>query len=93
MDDRIDHFGDLVKAYYDIEELGDPSAVTPARTHSSAVLLTTLVKFEVICRRLSFPSFAYTKRRSCITIEFTSPPPFHSLLRRAMPGTSIPLYS
>ena len=61
--------------------------------HSSAVLLTTPVKFEVICRRLSFPSFAYTKRRSCITIEFTSPPPFHSLLRRAMPGTSIPLYS
>ncbi|KAI0335848.1 DNA polymerase alpha, subunit B [Cubamyces sp. BRFM 1775] len=28
LDDRIDHFGELVKAYYDIEELGDPSAVT-----------------------------------------------------------------
>ncbi|KAI0372220.1 DNA polymerase alpha, subunit B [Pilatotrama ljubarskyi] len=26
LDDRIDHFGELVKAYYDIEELGDPSA-------------------------------------------------------------------
>ena len=42
--------------------------------HSSAVLLTTPVKFEVICRRLSFPSFAYTKRRSCITTEFISSP-------------------
>ncbi|OJT11537.1 DNA polymerase alpha subunit B [Trametes pubescens] len=28
LDDRIDHFGELVKAYYDVEELGDPSAVT-----------------------------------------------------------------
>ncbi|KAI0667572.1 DNA polymerase alpha subunit B [Trametes maxima] len=28
LDDRIDYFGELVKAYYDIEELGDPSAVT-----------------------------------------------------------------
>ncbi|KAI0754917.1 DNA polymerase alpha, subunit B [Daedaleopsis nitida] len=28
LDDRIDYFGDLVKAYYDVEELGDPAAVT-----------------------------------------------------------------
>ncbi|KAI0720520.1 DNA polymerase alpha, subunit B [Cerioporus squamosus] len=28
LDDRIDHFGELVKAYYGVEELGDPSAVT-----------------------------------------------------------------
>ncbi|KAI0770357.1 DNA polymerase alpha, subunit B [Fomes fomentarius] len=28
LDDRIDHFGELIKAYYDFEELGDPSAVT-----------------------------------------------------------------
>ncbi|CDO75324.1 hypothetical protein BN946_scf184848.g1 [Trametes cinnabarina] len=28
LDDRIDHIGELVKAYYDIDELGDPSAVT-----------------------------------------------------------------
>ncbi|KAI0632173.1 DNA polymerase alpha, subunit B [Trametes polyzona] len=28
LDDRIDHIGELVKSYYDIEELGDPSAVT-----------------------------------------------------------------
>ncbi|KAI8986107.1 DNA polymerase alpha, subunit B [Trametes punicea] len=28
LDDRIDHFGELVKAFYTIEELGDPSAVT-----------------------------------------------------------------
>ncbi|KAH9854731.1 DNA polymerase alpha subunit B [Lenzites betulinus] len=28
LDDRIDHFGELVKAHYKVEELGDPSAVT-----------------------------------------------------------------
>ncbi|RPD62451.1 DNA polymerase alpha, subunit B [Lentinus tigrinus ALCF2SS1-7] len=28
LDDRIDHFGELVKAYYGLEDLGDPSAVT-----------------------------------------------------------------
>ncbi|RDX53350.1 DNA polymerase alpha, subunit B [Lentinus brumalis] len=28
LDDRIDHFGELVKSYYGVEELGDPSAVT-----------------------------------------------------------------
>ncbi|KAI0826859.1 DNA polymerase alpha subunit B [Trametes gibbosa] len=28
LDDRIDHFGDIIKAHYDVEELGDPSAVT-----------------------------------------------------------------
>ena len=28
LDDRIDYFGTLVKDYYNIEELGDPSAVT-----------------------------------------------------------------
>ncbi|KAI0349482.1 DNA polymerase alpha, subunit B [Trametes cingulata] len=32
LDDRIDHFGELVKSYYDIEELGDPSAVTEEDT-------------------------------------------------------------
>ncbi|KAL7279908.1 hypothetical protein ACG7TL_006317 [Trametes sanguinea] len=48
LDDRIDHFGELVKAYYDIEELGDPSAedvvvvgriVPDAETAASAVKL------------------------------------------------------
>ncbi|KAI0766425.1 DNA polymerase alpha, subunit B [Trametes elegans] len=28
LDDRIDYIGDLVKSYYDVEKLGDPSAVT-----------------------------------------------------------------
>lgn len=28
LDDRIDHFGELVKDYYNVEELGDPAAVT-----------------------------------------------------------------
>ncbi|KAM5535085.1 hypothetical protein V8D89_011313 [Ganoderma adspersum] len=28
LDDRIDHFGELVKDYYNLEELGDPAAVT-----------------------------------------------------------------
>ncbi len=32
LDDRIDHFGELVKSYYGVEELGDPSAVTEVRT-------------------------------------------------------------
>ncbi|KAI1790115.1 DNA polymerase alpha, subunit B [Ganoderma leucocontextum] len=27
LDDRIDHFGELVKDYYNVEELGDPAAV------------------------------------------------------------------
>ena len=31
MDDRIDHFGELVKDYYNVEELGDPAAVTEVR--------------------------------------------------------------
>ena len=28
LDDRIDYFGELVKEYYNIEELGDPASVT-----------------------------------------------------------------
>ena len=36
LDDRIDHFGELVKDYYNVEELGDPSAVTEVCGTSSS---------------------------------------------------------
>ncbi len=34
LDDRIDHFGELVKDYYNVEELGDPATVTEVRFSS-----------------------------------------------------------
>ena len=53
LDDRIDHFGDLVKSYYGIEELGDPSAFTEVRTTFPSMVACQLTRSRSVARRKS----------------------------------------
>ena len=53
LDERIDHFGDLVKSYYGIEELGDPSAFTEVRTTFPSMVACQLTRSRSVARRKS----------------------------------------